>query len=72
MYKRSRWLSALLVPLLVLGFAPAASAQYTPEVFAVDHDVVDATVVVSRATINEDGWVVIHADINGLPGLAGG
>ena len=38
MYKRSRWLSALLVALLVLGFAPAASAQYTPEVFAVDHD----------------------------------
>jgi uncharacterized surface protein with fasciclin (FAS1) repeats len=72
MYKRSRWLSALLVALLVLGFAPAASAQYTPEVFAVDHDVVDATVVVSRATINEAGWVVIHADINGLPGLAVG
>ena len=63
-------LIVLVMALLVLIAAPVAFAQqgYTEEVFAVDQDVVDGTVRVTRATINGPGWVVIHSDEDGAPG----
>ena len=61
-------LSLLLVVVLILMAAPIVLAQYSPEVFTVDQDVVNGTVKVTRATINGPGWVVIHADADGAPG----
>ena len=58
-------LSLLLVVVLILMAAPIVLAQYSPEVFTVDQDVVNGTVKVTRATINGPGWVVIHADADG-------
>ena len=68
--QRSRKLVSLLVlsALLVLLIAPAASAQFTPLIFAIDQDVVDGIVTVTRVTSDGPGWIVIHADAEGEPG----
>lgn len=68
--QRSRKLVSLLVlsALLVLVLAPAVSAQFTPQIFAVDQDVVDGVVTITRVTSDGPGWVVIHADDDGAPG----
>lgn len=58
-----------IVALLICAAVPMlVFAQFTPEVFTIDQNVVDGTVNVTRATMNGDGWVVIHADDGGAPG----
>ncbi len=61
-------LIAAILVVTVLVAAPAVFAAFAPEVFAVDQPVVDDRVTVTRATINEPGWLVIHADEDGAPG----
>ncbi|MEZ4620921.1 MAG: fasciclin domain-containing protein, partial [Caldilineaceae bacterium] len=60
----------ILAGLLILLIAmPATAAQFAPAVFAIDQDVVDGTVAVTRVTTNAPGWIVIHADDGGNPGV---
>jgi len=54
--------------LLLFALAPTALAQFTPDVFVLDQPIEDGMVTVSRAVINEPGWMVIHADEDGAPG----
>jgi transforming growth factor-beta-induced protein len=61
-------LIAAVVVLTVLIAAPAVFAAFAPDVFAVDQPTVDGRVNITRATMNEPGWVVIHADVDGAPG----
>ncbi|HRW05961.1 MAG TPA: fasciclin domain-containing protein [Caldilineaceae bacterium] len=58
-------IAALFVLLAIL---PASAAQFAPAIFAIDQDVVDGAVAVTRVTSNGPGWVVIHADDGGKPG----
>ncbi len=58
------WVGLLALCLIV----PVSAAQFAPAVFAINQDVVDGTVSVTRVTSNVPGWVVIHADNEGLPG----
>lgn len=66
-----RQLIGLLVALgLLLATGPAALAQeYTPNVQVEGSGVVDGKVTMVRATVIGRGWVVIHADANGKPGM---
>lgn len=57
--------AGLLVLLMIM---PASAAQFAPAVFAIEQDVVDDMVTVTRVTSNVTGWIVIHADDNGAPG----
>lgn len=57
-----------LAIVLIFASGPIVQAQFAPDVFVVDQPVIDGTVTVSRAVINEPGWIVIHADENGAPG----
>jgi uncharacterized surface protein with fasciclin (FAS1) repeats len=68
MPKNKALITLALTAILILILAPVASAQYTPAIFAVDQDVVDGIVRVTRVTSNGPGWVVIHADDGGKPG----
>ena len=54
--------------LLLAMIVPATAAQFAPAIFAIDQDVVDGAVTVTRVTANAPGWVVIHADADGNPG----
>lgn len=58
-------ISALLLLAMIV---PATAAQFAPAIFAIDQDVVDGAVTVTRVTSNAPGWVVIHADADGSPG----
>lgn len=64
MYRR---VAALTTAALLSVFAlfTVVSAQFKPDVFVLDQAVVDGMVKVSRAVINEPGWIVIHADNGG-------
>ena len=64
---RSKLLSLVLAALMVFAFTPVL-AQFSPAIYAVDQDVVDGVVRVTRATSDGPGWVVIHADDAGAPG----
>ena len=68
MRNRTHVFGILLIALLVLCLAPVALAQYHPDVFAIDQTVVDNIVNITRATTNQPGWMVIHADKDGKPG----
>lgn len=59
-----------LITLLVSTLIGTVFAQttFTPEIFTVDQDVIDGTVRVVRLTINEPGFVAVHADDGGNPG----
>ena len=68
MFRRNRWIGLALVAGILLLAAPAVWAAFTPEVFAVDQPLVDNVVVVTRATSDGPGWLVVHADKDGAPG----
>ncbi len=68
MLNRNHGIGIMLIAVLVLTVAPAVFAAFAPEVYAVDQPTVDNTVRITRATINDPGWVVVHADDNGVPG----
>ncbi|GIV75656.1 MAG: hypothetical protein KatS3mg050_0050 [Litorilinea sp.] len=67
----SRWFSLGLALLLLLAFSGLAMAQdeeYTPDVQVSDMGIVDGKVIITRATMDGPGWVVIHTDADGSPG----
>ncbi len=68
MARRHAFLIAVIALVLMAAVPMIVSAQFTPEIFAVDQDVVDGTVNITRATVNGDGWVAVHADADGAPG----
>ena len=68
MLNRYRVIGGVLIAILVLAVAPTVFGAFTPEVFVIDQPTIDNTVNVTRATIDEPGWVVIHADADGAPG----
>jgi uncharacterized surface protein with fasciclin (FAS1) repeats len=68
MARRNILMVAIVALLLIIAGPMMVSAQFTPEVFVIDQDIVDGSVNVTRATINGDGWVVIHVDADGAPG----
>jgi hypothetical protein len=58
-------------PLLAGGAAIAATfaATYPPDVVVFDQPVIDGQVVIDRVISDGPGWVVVHRDENGQPGL---
>ena len=68
MLNRYRVIGVVLIAILVLTVAPTVFGAFSPEVFVIDQPTVDNTVNVTRATVGEPGWVVIHADEDGAPG----
>jgi uncharacterized surface protein with fasciclin (FAS1) repeats len=68
MLNRYRVIGVVLIAILVLTVAPAVFGAFSPEVFVIDQPTIDNTVNVTRATVSEPGWVVIHADEDGAPG----
>lgn len=62
------FLYLVLIIVFFFAFGPNVLAQFSPDVFVIDQPVIDGTVTVSRAVINEPGWIVIHADENDAPG----
>jgi uncharacterized surface protein with fasciclin (FAS1) repeats len=72
MLNRNRVIGVVLIAaifvLTVLVAAPAVFAAFAPDVFTVDQPTIDGRINITRATINEPGWVVIHADVDGAPG----
>lgn len=72
MLYRNRLIGVMLIAAMlvvtVLVAAPAVFAAFAAEVFVIDQPIVDGHVTVTRATINEPGWLVIHADEDGAPG----
>ena len=72
MLNRNRLIGVVLIAAMlivtVLVAAPAVFATFAPEVFTVAQPIVDSRVTVTRATLNEPGWLVIHADADGAPG----
>ncbi len=60
MFSNQRFVKAIgLAAILLLLTAAVVSAQFTPQVFAVNQDVVDGVVNVTRATSDGDGWIVV-------------
>ena len=68
MLNRNHGIGIMLIAVLVLSVAPAVFAAFAPEVYAVDQPTVDNTVRITRATINDPGWIAVHADDGGAPG----
>jgi hypothetical protein len=72
MLNRNRVIGVVLIAaifvLTVLVAAPAVFAAFAPDVFTVDQPTIDGRINITRATLNEPGWVVIHADVDGAPG----
>ncbi len=68
MHKRLLLYPIIAGLLVLMATLPTAAAQFSPAVFVVDQDVVDAMVRVTRVTANAPGWMVIHADEGGAPG----
>ena len=72
MLYRNRLIGVMLIAVMlvvtVLVAAPTVFAAFAAEVFAVDQPIVDDHVTITRATNNEPGWLVIHADEEGAPG----
>ncbi len=68
MLNRYRVIGVGLIAILVLAVAPTVFGAFTPEVFVIDQPTIDNLVNVTRATVDEPGWVVIHADADGAPG----
>ena len=68
MLNRNRVIGFVLIAVLLLAAAPAVLGAFSPEVFVIDQPVIDNTVNITRATIEEAGWVVVHADEDGAPG----
>ncbi len=68
MLSRNRVIGLVLIAVLLLTAAPTVFGAFSPEVFVIDQSSVDDMVTVTRATIGDAGWVVIHADENGAPG----
>ena len=68
MLNRYRVIGVGLIAILVLAVAPTVFGAFTPEVFVIDQPTIDNIVNVTRATVDEPGWVVIHADADGAPG----
>jgi hypothetical protein len=58
-------------PLLAGGAAIGATfaATYPPDVVVFDQPVIDGQVVIDRVISDGPGWVVVHRDENGQPGL---
>ena len=59
------------LPVIVSGTPVMASFQVglPADIFILDQPVVDSQIVVERITVSAPGWVTIHPDENGQPGL---
>ncbi len=66
----SHIVSVVAAVTLLFAFGTAVLAQSeTPNVQVAGTGIVDDTVTIVEATVGGPGWVVIHADNNGSPGL---
>ena len=57
-----------VTPTPTVNVTPTPGENVTPSVNVSDQPIVNATVIVDNATINQTGWADIHADLNGTPG----
>jgi len=58
-----------MVAALLLLVAPAFAQDVTPTVEVSDQAIENGTVTVDRVVSDGPGWIVIHADNNGAPGI---
>jgi len=68
MTRMYRALIGLFIALLLVA-APVVQAQMTPAVEVSDQDIVNGTVTIDSVVSDGPGWIVIHADDNGSPGV---
>ena len=57
-----------VTPTPTVNVTPTPTENVTPALNVSDQPIVNDTVSVDRAVINQTGWVNIHADLNGTPG----
>uniref|UniRef100_UPI0032E520B6 DUF7282 domain-containing protein n=1 Tax=Methanoculleus sp. UBA413 TaxID=1915509 RepID=UPI0032E520B6 len=57
-----------VTPTPTVNVTPTPTENVTPALNVSDQPIVNDTVSIDRAVINQTGWVNIHADLNGTPG----